>query len=128
MLLLYRVSQHSIIQPTLCFKKMSYTYSSIDPRGRPQSRPVVITIFTQVVCPSVRPEISNIKRKITAGRDCGMAKWIIDDSSLVISTSAKKALTNILEIHISCKVCFYSQSRRLNNALPKEPHTKSVYM
>ena len=29
--------------------------SLIDPRGRPQSRPVVITIFTQ--CPSVRPSI-----------------------------------------------------------------------
>ena len=34
----------------------------IDPRGRPQSRPVVITIFTHVVprpsvCPSVRPSV-----------------------------------------------------------------------
>ena len=29
----------------------------IDPRGRPQSRPVVITIFTHVVRPSVRPSV-----------------------------------------------------------------------
>ena len=48
----------------------------IDPRGRPQSRPVVITIFTHVVRPS------GTKLQITAGRDCGMAKWIIDGSCL----------------------------------------------
>ena len=30
---------------------------SFDPHGRPQSRPVVITIFTQVVRPSVHPSV-----------------------------------------------------------------------
>ena len=34
----------------------TYVIKVIDPRGRPQSRPVVITIFTQ--CPFVRPKTS----------------------------------------------------------------------
>ena len=53
----------------------------VDPRGRPQSRPVVITIFTQSVRPSV-PKLQN-QATITAGRDCGLAEWIIDDSCLL---------------------------------------------
>ena len=52
----------------------------IDQWGRPQSRSVVITIFTQ--CPSV-PKLQN-QATITAGRDCGLAGWIIDDSCLVL--------------------------------------------
>ena len=65
----------------------------IDPRGRPQSRPVVITIFTYVVRQSVQTSVRPFVRTsgtklqnpatITAGRDCGLAKWIIDDSCLV---------------------------------------------
>ena len=51
------------------------------PRGRPQSRPVVITIFPQSVRPSV-PKLQN-QATITAGRDCGLTEWIIDDSCLV---------------------------------------------
>ena len=58
-------------------------FTIIDPRGRPQSRPVVITIFTHVVRPSVT-KLQNAAT-ITAGRDCGLAKWIIDDSCLVIT-------------------------------------------
>ena len=48
----------------------------VDPRGRPQSRPVVITIFTQSVRqsvrPSVRPSVPKLQNQatITAGRDC----------------------------------------------------------
>ena len=42
----------------------------------PQSLPVVITIFTQVVRPS-----QNVK--IIAGWDYGLTEWIIDDSYLV---------------------------------------------
>ena len=52
-----------------------------DPRGRPQSQPVVITIFTQSVRPSV-PKLQN-QATITAGWDCGLAEWIIDDSCFV---------------------------------------------
>ena len=55
----------------------------IDPRGRPQ-----ITIFTQSVRPSV-PKLQN-QATITAGRDCGLAEWIIDDSCLVFSFFAFK--------------------------------------
>ena len=49
--------------------------SVFDPRGRPQSRPVVITIFTQ----SVRP-----KTWKSSINHCGLAEWIIDNSCLVI--------------------------------------------
>ena len=67
---------------------------NFDPRGRPQSRPVMITIFTHVVRTSVRPSPlfkiyqnnTNIKRKecsLLARLFCGMAEWIIDDSCLV---------------------------------------------
>ena len=54
----------------------------LDPRGRPQSPPVVITIFTQVVSPSVLLSVPILQNqaKIT---DCGLAEWIIDDSCLV---------------------------------------------
>ena len=57
--------------------------SLFDPRGRPQPRRVVITIYTYVstsFCPSV-PKHQN-QAKITAGRDRGLAEWIIDDSCL----------------------------------------------
>ena len=49
--------------------------SYIDPRGRAQSRPEVITIFTQVV----RTSFSKLQNqaKITAVRDCGLAELII---------------------------------------------------
>ena len=40
--------------------------------------------------------------KITAERDCGLAEWIIDDSSLVIITLLRIGL-NILE-HISIAI------------------------
>ena len=48
----------------------------IDPRGRPQSRPVVITIFTQSPIFTSVPKLQN-QATITAGRDCGLAEWII---------------------------------------------------
>ena len=38
--------------------------------------------FTLSVRPSVR-KLQN-QAKITAGRDCGLAEWIIDDSCLVV--------------------------------------------
>ena len=59
--------------------------TDIDPRGRPRSRPVVITIFTQSVRQSVRTSVPKLQNqsKITAGRDCRLAEWIIDDSCLV---------------------------------------------
>ena len=58
----------------------------IDPRGRPQSRPVVITIFTQSVRTSVHTSVPNLQHQatITASRDYGLAEWIIDDSSKIL--------------------------------------------
>ena len=44
-------------------------FDILDPRGRPQSRPAVITSFTQVVRPSVCTKPS---------KPSGMAAWIID--------------------------------------------------
>ena len=41
----------------------------------------MITIFTQIVRPAGRPKN---QATITAGRVCGLAEWIIDDSSLYI--------------------------------------------
>ena len=73
----------------LCPNYVHECYWEIDPRGRPQSWMVVITIFS--VCPSV-PKLEN-QAKITAGRDCGLAEWIVDDSCLVLDTSSEtKAL------------------------------------
>ena len=46
-----------------------------------QSQLVAITIFTQIVRPSV-PKLQN-QVTITAGRVCGLAEWIIADSCLV---------------------------------------------
>ena len=66
-----------------------------DPRGRPQSGPVVITIFTHVVRTSVRPSghpsVPKLQNQatITAGRDCGLAEWIIDHSCLVFVVGSK---------------------------------------
>ena len=58
---------------------------TVDPRGRPQSRLVVITILTQIFRLSVRPlQNFNMERKLTASQDCGLAEWIIDDSCLVL--------------------------------------------
>ena len=88
-----------------------YSYNAtlnIDPQGRPQSRPVVITIFTQSVrpsihtsiCPSVLPSVrlsvSKLQNQatITAGRDCGLAEWIIDDSCLVSFISSVLLIPN----------------------------------
>ena len=71
---------------------MFLTYDlTIDPRVRPQSRPVVITIFTQSVRPSVRPSVPKLQNQatITAGQDCGLAEWIIDDSCLVFLLGTK---------------------------------------
>ena len=53
-----------------------------DPRGRPQSLPIVITIFTLVDLLSVT-KLQN-QATITAGRDYGLAEWIINDSCLVL--------------------------------------------
>ena len=45
-------------------------------------------------CPSVRPSVRKLQNQatITAGRDCGLAEWIIDDFCLVffvVETFAK---------------------------------------
>ena len=44
-----------------------FIHESFNPRGRPQSRPVVITIFTQSVRPSVHPS-QTLKQGLWAGR------------------------------------------------------------
>ena len=72
---------------TICLSYFSLpTYKDVfDPSGPPQSRPVGITIFTQVVCPSVgKSKLFKFKCKITAGRGryYGLAMWIICDSCL----------------------------------------------
>ena len=54
-----------------------YSIAPVDPRGRPQTRTVAITIFTLF-------KIDQNKKCFTAGRDCGLAEWIIDDSCLVL--------------------------------------------
>ena len=51
-----------------------------DPRGRPQCRPIVITIFPQIVRPKTSKSSDNHCRP---GRDCGLAEWIIDDLCLL---------------------------------------------
>ena len=52
--------------------------------AEPQSRPVVITIFTKVVCTyvfqSVHPSVPH-KTSKSSDNHCGLAEWIIHDSS-----------------------------------------------
>ena len=84
--------RYSFVQSCIIGSPMKTTYRIyspihvvyIDPRGRP----VVITIFTQSVRPSVRPYVRKsknfkFKRQSLPARDCGLAEWIIDDSCLV---------------------------------------------
>ena len=66
----------------------------------PHFRPIVITIFTQVI-PNIRPfQNFKIKRQsLPAGTACGLAEWIMDDSCLVY-------------ISFDCPLCF-----TINNSL-----------
>ena len=60
---------------------------NFDPRGQPQPRQVV-TISFHTVCPAVCPKLSKpSKNHCRPGRDCGLAEWIIDDSSQFIPLS-----------------------------------------
>ena len=75
----YTVTHAASLDITVAFRKLegkkNFCFATIDPRGRPQSWPVVITILTQVVrlsvrtsfCPSVRLSIcpfQNFKIKL----------------------------------------------------------------
>ena len=56
-----------------------------DPRGRPQFRPVVITIYTQIIRPTIRPS----ENSTSSDNHCrlglyGLAEWIIDDSQFCL--------------------------------------------
>ena len=97
-----RIMCHGIARektgPSSCGQKnIIYEYFIIDPRGRPQSLMVVITIFTQ----SVRPSVLKLQNQatITAGRDCGLTEWIIDDSCLISSCVARDRETNEASSH-----------------------------
>ena len=59
----------------ICDTAKDMMHQLFDPRGRPQSRPEIITIFAQIV----RTYVATI----TTGQACGLAEWIIDDSCLV---------------------------------------------
>ena len=58
----------------------------------PQSRPVVIIVFTHVVRPYLRPHFSKSNKtkqissenNVTAGKMVCLTEWIIDDACLVI--------------------------------------------
>ena len=80
----------------------------IDPRGRQQFRPEVITILTHIVHTSVRqsPLSKSIKTNqiFTAGRYCGLAEWIIDDSCLVTFNIFSKSFLNKYDIHTHVKL------------------------
>ena len=56
---------------------------SADPQSRP--RPVASDHYFHY-CLSIRLSIPKLQNyvKITAGRDCGLAEWLIDDSNLEI--------------------------------------------
>ena len=83
----------------------------IDPRGRPKSRPVMINIFTHAVRPSVRPKTLN-QATIPAGRDCGLAEWIIDDSCLVIFSLLLADLMYVIYVETA-------QMRKNDGILPR---------
>ena len=62
--------------------RISMSWKRIYPRGRPQYRLVMITIFTHVVRTSV-PKL-HYQAKIIDGRDCGLTEWIIAYCCVVI--------------------------------------------
>ena len=53
---------------------------------RPTTVPAGSDHYFHTECPSVLPYIPKLQNQatITAGRDCGLAEWIIDDSCLVM--------------------------------------------
>ena len=63
---------------SLSFEPMISSYCMIH-EADPQSRQLVITIFTQGVRPYVR-----LKTLKSSDNHCGLAEWIIDDSCLVL--------------------------------------------
>ena len=58
------------------YRGSDWKKKTIDPRGRPQSRPrpVVITIFTQSVCPSIRPCVRP-KTSNSSDNHCRLGLW-----------------------------------------------------
>ena len=54
--------------------KLFQYFCIVDPRGRPQSRPVVITIFAQSVRQSVRPSVRP-KTSISSDNHCRPGLW-----------------------------------------------------
>ena len=76
------VADHPLTNECCTLTHDTNNFSYIDPRGRPQSRPVVITISHRVSVRLSVPKLQN-QATITSGWDCGLAEWIIDDSCLV---------------------------------------------
>ena len=80
-----------VVFPAASVHKKWVKNRTFDPRGWPHSRPVVITILKQIVPssvrPYVRPSVPKLQNQatITAGRFCGVAEWIIDDSCLAFT-------------------------------------------
>ena len=96
-------------------------------------RPVVITIFTQCTCcPSVRPSVClsvpklQYQAEITAGRNCGLVEWIINDSCLVlflIIPVAKNSHHPGNHRQMKCEKAFVNMikgSHSFNNSFPFE--------
>ena len=82
------------------------------PRGRPQYRPVVIIIITQVVCPSVRPcQLFKIKPK-----SLGLVERIIDDSCLVYLFNDLRGVVDVRK-YIRPSVLLFIHSAKLKYAI-----------
>ena len=83
-----------------------------DPRGRPQSSS---DHYFHTECLSV-PKLQN-QATITAGRDCGLAEWIIDDSCLysylnlckmLFWTCAFVQMHLVIDVHIGLSLLAHS--------------------
>ena len=79
-----------------CYFLVYNGMNSIDPLGRPTVTAGSDHCF-QICCPSVRPNFSKssktkqifqVKPMFTIGKIVGAAKWIIDDTCLVMSAMA----------------------------------------
>ena len=90
---------------------MSITFDAfIDPRGRP-TVPAGSDHYFYTSRPFVRPYVPKLQNQATipAGRDCGLAEWIIDDSCLVQFTCLSLGIRTMSLNY----PCYYGNSLRV---------------
>ena len=76
--------------------------------------PSVRTYVRLSVRPSFRPSVPKLQNQatITAGRDCGLAEWIIDDSCLVFCNLNNSIFYFLLNLNVRTIICVWHESTK----------------